>query len=251
MTNLRFNNSIVPSVESVLLATAIALWLDPQANALTLTLAPANSGDVITINPPGSPSSQGTLFIGACGPGFCEVQGFPSAVEPGEFVWGWEVSQETTSDSVPVAALTFPYGGGAITEPSTVVSNWLLDGEIYAGGGLQISIGGPITWETILPDGATGAIITGDVDVETFIGSSPMSPISTANLSDFGKIQFTIDCGDVSCLKADPTATVTSMSFDYSYKGGVVPELSSWAMLLLGFGGLGLAGWRRAVSCGA
>ena len=27
--------------------------------------------------------------------------------------------------------------------------------------------------------------------------------------------------------------------------GGAVPEASTWAMLLIGFGGLGVAGWRR------
>jgi hypothetical protein len=46
MTKIRFNNSIVPSLRSVLLATAIAWWLDPQADALTLPLAPGSTGNV-------------------------------------------------------------------------------------------------------------------------------------------------------------------------------------------------------------
>jgi hypothetical protein len=227
------------------LVAGLAAALCSGAHALTLPLAPANSG-AIEIFPPSSPSSQGTMFIGTCGVETCLVSGFPSDVEPDEFVWGWEISQATTNDSIPVAGLTFPYGGGAITEPSTVESTWELDGEIYAGGGLQIAIAGFITWGTITPDGPTGATVTGQVyDIE-IMGSSPQSPINVANLADFGAIEFTLDCGDVSCVTADPMATVTSMTFDYSYKGSVTPEPSTWAMLLMGFAGLGFAGYWRA-----
>jgi PEP-CTERM motif len=40
--------------------------------------------------------------------------------------------------------------------------------------------------------------------------------------------------------------TVTQFNASFSLKGTVVPEPSSWAMMLLGFGGLGYASWRRA-----
>ncbi len=32
----------------------------------------------------------------------------------------------------------------------------------------------------------------------------------------------------------------------FSLTGAAVPEPSTWAMMLLGFAGLGFAGWRRA-----
>jgi hypothetical protein len=40
--------------------------------------------------------------------------------------------------------------------------------------------------------------------------------------------------------------TVTQFNASFSLKGTVVPEPSTWAMMLLGFSGLGFAGWRRA-----
>jgi MYXO-CTERM domain-containing protein len=35
-------------------------------------------------------------------------------------------------------------------------------------------------------------------------------------------------------------------SYDFSFNVGVVPEASTWAMMLLGFAGLGFARYRRA-----
>jgi hypothetical protein len=40
--------------------------------------------------------------------------------------------------------------------------------------------------------------------------------------------------------------TVTQFNASFSLKGTVVPEPSTWAMMLIGFSGLGFAGWRRA-----
>jgi hypothetical protein len=37
----------------------------------------------------------------------------------------------------------------------------------------------------------------------------------------------------------------------FSLSGSVVPESSTWAMLLLGFAGLGFAGYRQARRAGA
>jgi hypothetical protein len=51
-------------------------------------------------------------------------------------------------------------------------------------------------------------------------------------------------------LSADARAAGFTVSFQSDFEA-TVPEPSTWAMLLLGFAGLGFAGWRRASKRGA
>jgi hypothetical protein len=47
------------------------------------------------------------------------------------------------------------------------------------------------------------------------------------------------------------TFDITDQEFDYVLTIGAVPEASTWALMLLGFAGLGFAGYRRAVKAAA
>jgi hypothetical protein len=67
---------------------------------------------------------------------------------------------------------------------------------------------------------------------------NPIPPIANS-VNPSGTI---IDIADVS-LVLDPAGGVDGLSI---VGGSVVPELSTWAMMLLGFAGLALAGYRRA-----
>ena len=49
---------------------------------------------------------------------------------------------------------------------------------------------------------------------------------------------------DIVGAVGDP-ATITQFNAAFSLKGVLVPEPSTWAMMLLGFAGLGFAGYRR------
>ncbi len=54
------------------------------------------------------------------------------------------------------------------------------------------------------------------------------------------------DVTDPITIDLPPGVTFTSASGVFLTRAGSVPELSTWAMMLLGFGGLGYAGYRKA-----
>ena len=60
--------------------------------------------------------------------------------------------------------------------------------------------------------------------------------------------------GDILYTGAESTPTfktgvfdITDQEFDYVLTIAAVPEVSTWTLMLLGFAGLGIAGWRRSM----
>ena len=237
--NLR-HRFIFASARQAIWASALVPAFCSGANAAILSLTGANVTpfDIVVITPPASQTLAGTLFMGN-GLGNSILEG-ESTAPPGGFEWGWSLE---TSETVagPLAPLSFDSGGGGIAQPTGQESFFELTGAIN-GVGDQDFLAGFVTWDSIEPDGETGAIITAQVHFSTIEGS----PLNIGNTATFGALQFAIDCGDVSCVTADPTATVTSLTLTYSGKGSVVPEPSTWTTMLIGFAGLGYAGYRRA-----
>jgi hypothetical protein len=237
--NLR-HHFIIASARQAIWASALvpAFCSDAKAAILSLTGANVTPFDIVVITPPASQTVPGSLFMGN-GLGNSILEG-ESTAPPGGFEWGWSLE---TSETVagPLAPLSFDSGGGGIAQPAGQESFFELTGAIN-GVGDQDFLAGFVTWESIEPEGETGAIITAQVHFSTIEGS----PLNIGNTATFGALQFAIDCGDVSCVTADPTATVTSLTLTYSGKGSVVPEPSTWAMMLLGFVGLGFVGCHLA-----
>ncbi len=50
----------------------------------------------------------------------------------------------------------------------------------------------------------------------------------------------------VATTAPEPGTEVVGSSFPFVQVNGAIPDLSTWAMTLLGFAGLGLAGYRKA-----
>jgi hypothetical protein len=53
--------------------------------------------------------------------------------------------------------------------------------------------------------------------------------------------------GDILYTGAESTPTFKTGVFDYVLTIAAVPEVSTWTLMLLGFAGLGIAGWRRSM----
>jgi hypothetical protein len=126
-----------------------------------------------------------------------------------------------------------------------------------------------------------GSALTGDVTIDVTVGDATAIDL-TADSSHFGKIAAQFSQGGLYFVSASPSPSSTRLILTFpvaslvGYGGGflstetrvddflngtatsliissvkpaktaAVPELSTWAMMLIGFAGLGYAGYRRA-----
>jgi len=216
----------------VCFCAAIAL---PAARADTLAL-PTGGFGAFEFEP--VTSSTGEIAVGA-------IIEASATAPPGGWEWGWDIG---TTTSVPGELLSYPAGGGFITQPSGLQSFFELTGAIQ-GVGDQVFLAGFITWEFVEPVVATQAEIVGSVDFSTIEGGSPESPISISNLSDFGALHFVVSCAPDNCLSEDPMGTIESLTLTYSYTNSgtsAVPEPATWWIIAAGLSAIAFRrGWLR------
>ena len=106
--------------------------------------------------------------------------------------------------------------------------------------------------------GASSAVI--QLDVTAVTGAYFPPALSTGYLVLQGATQFPVDLvttnplciADNPCtepyfaiMRLDWTATYQATPYVPASGTSAIPELSTWALMVLGFAGLGLAGWRR------
>ncbi len=154
--------------------------------------------------------------------------------------------------------------GGTITNATSGFA--LFGGNTTLSGGYYLSLeGGTATFNFAKPISDFGAYFSGmQVDETlTFNDGSPETvtvPGGGTSINDVGGMAF---AGFI-----DPGASISSITVNavpscgncdiigvddvyYSYAGSAVPEPSSWAMLLIGFAGLGYVGYRASRKSGA
>jgi len=73
--------------------------------------------------------------------------------------------------------------------------------------------------------------------------SNPDAAFGTTGPNAFAKASFGVNAGDVITIEA---TALPSTYFDGAFAISAVPEPSTWAMLLLGFAGIGLVTFRRS-----
>ena len=76
-----------------------------------------------------------------------------------------------------------------------------------------------------------------------FYTSNPDAAYGTTGANAFAKATFDVNAGDVITIEA---TALPSTYFDGAFAISAVPEPSTWAMLLLGFAGIGVITYRRS-----
>jgi hypothetical protein len=151
-----------------------------------------------------------------------------------------------------------------------VVYNYVFSpGAGYAGNGDSANLSGTFSW-----DATTGSVVTSNIDLSGFDATgSSTGPVSCSNCTTgiddtSGGLYFAVNLGpqalytiyanSLSLGANDPLALSAYGGANGAvYQGGVqftsvtgsaniVPEPSTWAMMLIGFAGLGFAGYRTS-----
>jgi hypothetical protein len=142
-------------------------------------------------------------------------------------------------------------GEGGLQKWSLIGGTWTLDYDLVAGLGLVNNANANSATPTA--PGVTGLLgLTGEVvdgKVELFATSYGLNELSPSYLYE---ITDTLADSTIAQAAGESFTTLYSSPLDVSIRGvafapiaSAVPEPSTWAMMLLGFGGLGLAGYRR------
>ena len=217
----------IPSARHLMVTSVIGVFLSTSASAVELI---SNGGfEIGNFTPQGFPTYD-TITSG--GP-----QDLSSWTVGNSLVWGWNTTDINVYDGQGFVDLTgvgdtAPHGTLSQTLPTLVgqkyafsVYTTLYDtvGINVSANGAPIILSGPYgTWDGT-PTGAIWRQVTG-----AFIADGTSSTIVIAGQPGFS---FMIGLDDVS---------VTGPAL------AAVPELSSWALMFLGFAGLGVVGYHRA-----
>lgn len=134
------------------------------------------------------------------------------------------------------------FGNGNPT-PSLVV------GSVFGGGAngtVSVTNGGPnfslTSFDLAGNNGAADFTVTG------FEGASPIFSFSGSVDAGFEVFQTTTGLSSkINALTFALTSNGTSLNLDNIVLGTVIPESSTWAMMLLGFIGLGFVGYRQTM----
>ncbi len=145
--------------------------------------------------------------------------------------------------------LIWSYTGPGPNSGSGTIEGTLLTSGPYAGGYSVDSISGTANGQTItgvdtfdLPDNVVYPPSPPNVGVDTNGFSFDAGGVQYNLYEDFGNFDTPpFACGAVYCLISSTSDTVALTDFTVSLAPAGVPEPASWAMLILGFGGIGAA----------
>ena len=141
-------------------------------------------------------------------------------------------------------------------------------GSPLVGGGLDYDLGGPgeVTYiqdpsiqgtnepfsvsfsvpVSFIQFGLAESISSPLIGAEVTLASGPTLSFDLTLADPFAEGQFTWSGPPVSGFTLTPVAFPQFIAFDNLTVSAAIPEPSTWAMMLLGFAGLGFAGYRRA-----
>jgi hypothetical protein len=177
------------------------------------------------------------LSIATLGLGVALLSSASANAQPIPTLPNWDVRDETIGIGSFFAENWLVTGGGATN--TVYVTDLFVPGDnynIYDNGGLIASTN-VADCAADLPDGCSvgGSFYTSD-------------PNAAWHLSQFAHASFIANVGDVITIQAITLPTGFS---DSTVAISEAPEASTWAMMLLGFAGLGFAGYRKAKSVAA
>ena len=172
-----------------------------------------------------------------------------------------------TGNWQPQALWTVPTGGVDLIGDTTTINGW----DLFPGNGGYVDLdgsgGGAGTLETVQSFGPGTYTLTfdlggndrGDVAKTTTImlgdwstsltldSSSPYTLYTYDVVTTGGQLSFADDdAGNGAIGNVLDNVSLSSATSATQSAADAVPELSTWAMMLLGFGGIGYAGFRRA-----
>jgi hypothetical protein len=148
-------------------------------------------------------------------------------------------------------------GGDVTYEGSTSFSPPFFSSNLYAPEGTGSNDSGlfqTAIFTTTLVVGSGGGVIHFGGDDDTFLalngGIYSNSVVDqVGGIHPYGTLDaFAVGQGDYTVTMFYADRHVTAAAADLSFSGDItaVPEISTWAMMLLGFAGLGFAGYRKA-----
>jgi hypothetical protein len=220
-------------MRKLLLATTALLALAGTANAYTITVLPAIqrgaafAADVqplVNLGPGGVDTFTGITSGTFNGVTFNAV---PGTAASGVYVGGLGVSASPYTDANHDRRYFTAGGGGGYIDMTyagaPITDLWVLWGTVDSG-----DFRNRIVTDATIPDVITGNIVLAncplctDQNSEAWVHLTGLNPFNSARFSD-----------------------ANANSFEYNVRIGAVPEASTWAMMILGFFGIGFMAMRR------